>query len=857
MQHSKALKLVLSGLVFVTVFAHVSTVSAGSSEYRKCNQGTSCIIGEFLYDDSYSPIATATCNFTSRYPDGTIFVNSGSMDVTSDGWYSYSVEATGSAGLYRSQVCCNASGDYLCLDKSFMVATTSSTLTKTDVSDAVWNAQRSSYTTAGSFGESLQNIVPSGSQIADAVWGYSGRTLSGFGSLPSDIWSSSSRTLSSFGDLVSSIWSGKTDTSLLATKTDIAGIKKNVDETRLLLEKTINKPIIQNSLEEKSDIDLQSKLDQTQTTLTELFINSYSLDGKLGLIDLYWKDLDSKTLISRIGELTTLNAKIQAGAKKIKEGWNLELANSMNAQADSLNGRLHIVQNELTSQGKSQIVYDDVQSLRLSLNAFIDQLGSSSDKVGTISLFAKIKEIRGESESLDLFKADVDKLLTNWKSYSLSDIQKRANLMAENLTKISKVPNAPVIFSSSNKTTDSLDKKLKNKLLSMKGAVEANRKLLARQSDKPFSSGWLEEGSIIFKMLLTNPSTLISQDVPLQYCLPTEIKKENIISVDEGLEVNYDLTKKQLCVSGQFTLAPDESKTVSVRVEDIWFIPEDQIESLRRQTAELAKPLANTSYFGQGVTIKSNIDVTLDKLLSNLKSAVTPEAKLKTYYETKIEIEGVKEQITKLQELVTQAGSVGSLTGFVGGSQAVAVWGLIIIMGAGFVFLVLYMRTLRGRENESEEKPIKAKKLMKKETGPTVQGNMIRFASIFFILGAISSVGSGLAIYKTIDYFASSKNTVQVAAKTSETIISPIPPDEGRSTNTAVLGVTQKKIVVTVQDLSGNYLRVRGTPNGKEIARAKSGETYTFIQEEKDWTQVELPDGIKGWVSSNFISKSD
>jgi hypothetical protein len=43
------------------------------------------------------------------------------------------------------------------------------------------------------------------------VWGYSSRTLTGFGTLVSDIWSHSSRTLTSFGTLVndvaSAVWS--------------------------------------------------------------------------------------------------------------------------------------------------------------------------------------------------------------------------------------------------------------------------------------------------------------------------------------------------------------------------------------------------------------------------------------------------------------------------------------------------------------------------------------------------------------------------------------------------------------------------------------------------------------------------
>lgn len=855
-------KTVLITLIFFTfIFWSSSKVVAGPSKYQECNQGTSCIVGEFLYDDSYVPIATATCNFTSRYPDGTLFVNSGEMDAATDGWYSYTVEATGSAGLYRSQICCTAAGDYLCLDKSFEVATASSTLTKNDVSSAVWNAQRSSYTASGSFGEALQNIVPSGSQIAEAVWGYSGRTLSSFGSLPSDIWSSSSRSLSSFGTLVSDIWSSATrtltgtstntnSTTSIATQADITNVKTEVQETRILLEQIVNKPIIQNSLEDSLEVDLQSKIDQSQTTLTKLFIDTYSLDSKLGLLDIKWKDLDSKTLALKVDELITLNTSIQEGTKKIKEGWNLTLADNVYTQTEALKSRLNIIQNGLTTQGKSRIVYEDIKSLMASLDTFINALGSSSDKVGKDTLFAQMKEIKEQADTFDLSISDVDKLLANWRSYQISDIQKKTNIMADNLAKINKIPRTTAIFASSSHANDSLEKKLKNKALLIKGAIEANKRLLARKSDKPFSSSWLEEGSIIFKMMMTNPSAKISQEVPLKYCLPSEIKKENIIQVDEGIDVKYDVEKKQLCATGQYTLEPLESKIMQIRVEDIWFVPQEQLESLRRQANELAKPLEKTAYFGQGVTIKSNIDVTLDKLLSDLKSAITPETKIRTYYEAEIEIKAVKEQIKQLQALVAQAGSVTSLTGFIGGAQAIAVWGLIIIMSVGFVFLVLYMRTLKGQV-VSDEKPDKVKKTKEKTKIAPAQGNMIRFASIFFILGAVSSLGSGFVIYKTASYFTSHSST-KVVAKAEEKIISPI-PDE-------VLGVSEKippPVTVTVKELYGDYLKVRETPDGAVIAKAQTGETYVLIKEEGDWIEIKLTDGKKGWISADFVSKSD
>ena len=162
---NRLLPLTLGVLFFVLGLFYAPKLSLAYNEYQKCDKDTACTVGEFLYDDSYVPIASATCRFTSRYPNGDIFINGDTTSSTTDGWYSYQVQATGSAGLYRSQLCCQTGTEYLCLDKSFKIEATASALTKTDVASAVWDESRASHTQSGSFGEALQNIVPSGSDI--------------------------------------------------------------------------------------------------------------------------------------------------------------------------------------------------------------------------------------------------------------------------------------------------------------------------------------------------------------------------------------------------------------------------------------------------------------------------------------------------------------------------------------------------------------------------------------------------------------------------------------------------------------------------------------------------------------------
>ena len=178
MKHGNLISIVGAVLVGLA-FLFPSVSSAAESEYRRCDAGTTCPIGEFLYDDDYVPVppANASCTLAVRDPSETLLNDPPgyyTMSETADGWYSHDFDTTGQVdGLYRSNMCCTITvpnAQTLCLDKSFTIA-------------------------------------PS---VATSVWDNPIRTLTDFGSLVTDIWDATTRTLSDFGSLVTDIWDNVT-----------------------------------------------------------------------------------------------------------------------------------------------------------------------------------------------------------------------------------------------------------------------------------------------------------------------------------------------------------------------------------------------------------------------------------------------------------------------------------------------------------------------------------------------------------------------------------------------------------------------------------------------------------------------
>lgn len=642
-------------------------------------------VGEYLYDDNYIPITSATCTLNVKNPDGTDNITDQALVSTTDGWYGDTFTSPATVGYYRAEICCDSGSDHLCIDKSFTI-------------------------------ENVTSASPTTNDISTAVWAYSGRTLTSFNSLISDIWNYSTRKLTS----------GENITNVITT-TDVTEIKTSSNETRLLLEQLVNKPIIENSLEEVVDIDLGQKIDESKTVLNQLYIDILYLNSNFTKVNKNWTNLTDREILDYLSEGKITLEETTNRVNLIRQTWGLKEGDDLFDSIRSVSGSISFIESGVSSYGKSATMKKEIGSLIIYLN--------SSEKILAL-VNKKITEYEATSNAIDINLAKITKVLGVWESDKYLEVKPEIDLIAKNVFTINKVPKGNLIVESRYADITGA-KKIKNKALALRALLFANKKLMLNGQKLALSANWMEEGSIVIKTLITNPSTLISQDVPLKYYLPKELKKEHIIETDTGVEVKYDTEKDQLFVEGNFTLRAGETKTINVRVQDVWQISEAEISSLSKQAEDLGKTLQNTSYFAQGVTLKSEIDINLTRARDFLKDGITPEAKIKSYREAQIEIISAKEKLDRLKELVGLASSSGSILGFVGGSQAIAVWGIVIAIATGFVFMTVYMRKLLGKE------PVRVAVVNKKH-------NTFDKLAVFLVVATISALSSSIAVKKLV-----------------------------------------------------------------------------------------------------------
>lgn len=783
-------KLVLALVVLVAAPAliFVETVGAAAGTPQICAPETSCTIGEFLYDDEYTPITSGICTITSRDPGGTVHLNSQSMTAAADGWYYHTFTTPATTGLYRAQLCCTSGSDYLCLDKSFEVKSNVASLDTAD--------------------------------IASAVWSYSGRTMTSFSGVASDVWGYSSRALSSFGTLAQDVWNHNPRTLTSSDSTDLSSVKKTVEANRLLLEKLVNKPIIQNFVE-SDEPDLTSQLDKTKIMAEQLDIHTQTVVSQLGTMLLKWEKLSGDEIAETLKAVKTASEQGLEESKWFKEVWKWQLAEEIYDQNQAVLSFVADSERLLSGENSKTPIYT---SLKKSLMA-----AEVLESMVTKNLTEKVNVISELADRWKSQKSEIEKLLSEGKKKDFVSLTSSVEEIGKQVVAFNRIPKGAVALETVKKM-DSEEKRLKNRLLSMRGLVDSNMKYIAKGGVGTYLNTWLEEGSIIFKSLVTNPSTLISQTVQVKYYLPPEVTKESILETDDGVKVEYDVEKNQYFVEGEFLLKAGESRTISVRTNDVWELSETDVASLRKQAEELSKPLEKTAFFAQGVTLASDINVSLDKASSLYNSAETPEQKIRSYRESRIELDAAKLKVDKLKELVSQVSSSRSLLGFVGGAQVFAVWGLVIILLAGFVFLALYMKTISATTKKKVAEETKVHHVTKHG------GSNLRWVGVILITGITSAMISAVVVRQSVK-----------EAKPMEQ-----PVTQVKGVETEAKGGPEW-VRIEVPGMSAVNLRSLPEAEAKvEFRFVESADAIVMDRQER-WVQILLDGGKYGWVAEEFV----
>lgn len=839
-----------------------------ATDYQKCTTSSTCIIGEFLYNDDYTILPGQSCTLTAKNPDGTAFVTAAAMTSRADGWYSYDATIGTTTGLYTATICCTPTSGNMCLDKSFEVSAPAATAPS---AADIWSYSNRTMTSYGT--------------LVNDIWGYSSRSLTSFGNLVTDIWGYSSRTMTSFGSLVTDIW-GVDNRSLTGASTPAPSTLQNIiteqTKQRELLEKLVNAPIVTLSLEDNNAPDLSVKLDESKKQASILYDAVQSSKSRLMTLDGKWSRLSADALSAELTSISSVWTE-PVSLVALSKAWNNPIVESLNNQSGEIKSSLTALLASATVS-KSNMPPSTLFATVESLSALEEKLGDVTSSSGDTTLFGYLASVSERDSLLENESQKLALVLEDWDSQGESILNKRVRDSQARLLTINEFPGEEDIITPSNPSATGKTA-LKNLVFSLQGLIGLNRVALASNVNAPVRGLWLEEGSIIFRAAITNPSTLVAQSAPLKFFLPRELHNENIMTIDPSLTANYDTIQESLAVTGTYDLKPGATKIVAVEVEDVWQLSDTELTTLRTKAGDLLKPLEKSPLLSQGVVLKSSIESDIDKLLHAQNKNVKPENRIRNYREAQLALASTKANMTQLETLVAQATSNSSLMGFVGGVSTTAVFGIILVVVAGFIFMSVYFKKL-GLSPVALSSDLSAVESVTKDRSELLQLEVTPKLSRLdipapsgasggvgwqmpAIIAAVVVVTAGSTIVLTRMAQPKTPSTINEVSRNevispapsssltpiasiSPSVSSPSPePDVTRDT------VTLKYSLIVPIDSSVN---IRNKPSSTAdiiMAVKETVDVYVF-KEDSDWRQIGFKesDSTKGyWVNVKFITE--
>jgi len=121
-------------------------------------------------------------------------------------------------------------------------------------------------------------------------------------------------------------------------------------------------------------------------------------------------------------------------------------------------------------------------------------------------------------------------------------------------------------------------------------------------------------GDVILNILAVN-GTDVTREKEIREHLPKELLPEDIIETGD-LEVEYDVDADGYVVTGIIKLAPKESRTLRVRVRDVWQLDQEKIKDIREQIEESVNRLKDTEYYETGLIKKNRLNERLDFIIA-------------------------------------------------------------------------------------------------------------------------------------------------------------------------------------------------------------------------------------------------
>ncbi|MGE0269567.1 MAG: hypothetical protein AB7S78_14045 [Candidatus Omnitrophota bacterium] len=119
---------------------------------------------------------------------------------------------------------------------------------------------------------------------------------------------------------------------------------------------------------------------------------------------------------------------------------------------------------------------------------------------------------------------------------------------------------------------------------------------------------------VIINILAVNGTDTVKEK-KIEQLLPKELKLDDILD-PAGLEIKYDVDTGSYAVVGSVQLEPKESKTLRIRVKDVWLINRPDIQAIKDQIESNFQRVVGTEFAESAAIKKESLLKRLDYIVS-------------------------------------------------------------------------------------------------------------------------------------------------------------------------------------------------------------------------------------------------
>ena len=168
--------------------------------------------------------------------------------------------------------------------------------------------------------------------------------------------------------------------------------------------------------------------------------------------------------------------------------------------------------------------------------------------------------------------------------------------------------------------------------------------------------------TIKMRVVVVNPSKTKAQMQTVKTFFPKEITLKDVKD-PAGLDIDYDEGQGLLfAYKENVELAPSETKTFEIVMEDVWNVPEDQLLLHREKTDRIMKRLKDTAYFNQAELLAKTIYGRLDEIKNTQSDAGVSKQQHIAYYRDNLKLlDSLKADLDKLEKILVTVGGAPNI----------------------------------------------------------------------------------------------------------------------------------------------------------------------------------------------------